>query len=273
MPETVHTTPTSAISWRPDAVYFPAATVVPEALIMQTSTIAGSVEGDAPAVRIPVLNNVSEVGFVAEGAEIPLGSGDLDEVVVTTRKLATIAKLSREQADQVQASEIVARELTREIIRSADAAYIGHQASPKGLASGLTAAPVGADLDALVDAVASIESADGQVTHMVASPTSWATLSKLREATGSNKALLGAGVEAGVRQVLGVPVLVSNQLAADDLLLVDKSSVFSAVGDVRVDRSDDAFFTSDSVALRLTWRIGWVASNAARVKLLTTSAA
>jgi len=43
---TARTTSTSAYAWRPDETFFAANETVGEALIMQTSTIAGTVDGD-----------------------------------------------------------------------------------------------------------------------------------------------------------------------------------------------------------------------------------
>jgi hypothetical protein len=47
-----HTTATSAAAWRPDLYEFAPADVLPEALIMQCSTVAGNIEGNAPSVRV-----------------------------------------------------------------------------------------------------------------------------------------------------------------------------------------------------------------------------
>ena len=52
------------------------------------------------------------------------------------------------------------------------------------------------DLDAVIDAVAAIEDASGQATHIVGSPQSWADLSKVKQADNSNVSLVGAGTTA-----------------------------------------------------------------------------
>jgi len=41
-------------------------------------------------------------------------------------------------------------------------------------------------------------------------------------------------------------------------VILDRNAVVSAVGSVRVAVSVDRFFTSDSVALRCTWRFGHI---------------
>jgi hypothetical protein len=43
-----HTISTSAGAWRPDVYTFAPTDVVPDALILQCSTVAGEIEGDEP---------------------------------------------------------------------------------------------------------------------------------------------------------------------------------------------------------------------------------
>ena len=47
------TTPNSPAAWRPDVTTYLPSDVVPDAVIVQTATIVGRIEGDEPAVRIP----------------------------------------------------------------------------------------------------------------------------------------------------------------------------------------------------------------------------
>jgi hypothetical protein len=49
---------------------------------------------------------------------------------------------------------------------------------------------------------------------------------------------------------------VSRAVPDDKLLVVDKAAVLTAYGTVDVARSVDAFFTSDSAAVRVTFRQG-----------------
>jgi hypothetical protein len=90
-------------------------------------------------------------------------------------------------------------------------------------------------------------------------------LSTLKSASGSNQSLLGAGVEAGERAILGVPVVVTNQAEAGTLVVIDKTAIVSAVGPIRLVRSDDAFFTLDVAAIKIAWRIGMVLTAASEL--------
>ena len=52
------TTVNSAAAWRPDLYEFAPADALPEALILQCTTQAGSVEGDAPSVRVAFVDDI-----------------------------------------------------------------------------------------------------------------------------------------------------------------------------------------------------------------------
>ena len=62
-------TTSTAKAWAPDIVTFPAADVVPDLLLLQCSTVAGAIQGDEPALRVPYIDDDTAT-FVAEGAEI-----------------------------------------------------------------------------------------------------------------------------------------------------------------------------------------------------------
>ncbi|MGE3657738.1 MAG: hypothetical protein AB7G47_13205 [Mycolicibacterium sp.] len=94
------TTPTTTYPWRPDSTYFAANEVVGDALILQTSTVAGNVDGDQPAVRVAYVDDAESAAYYAENAEITEDDPTLNEVVVRTKKLARLVNLSSEQFRQ-----------------------------------------------------------------------------------------------------------------------------------------------------------------------------
>jgi HK97 family phage major capsid protein len=267
-------TPTSPAGWRPDITEYVPEDQIPEALILQTATVVGSIEGDAPAIRVPWVRDDGTTAVVAEGDAIPDANQAFDETVITTRKFAVLGKYSYETLQQPRAAEMVVNSLKRGLVTDANAAYI-NGTTPLGLlGSGITdGGAVGDNLDTIVDAVAGIEADGGTPTQIVAAPDAWAALSKIKAATGSAQSLLGAGTAATERTLLGVPVLVTSAMPADALLVLDKSAILAAQSPLRLARSEDAFFANDVIAVRVTWRIGWTVMHPARVAKLTTATA
>lgn len=272
----IKTTPNSPKAWAPDQTAFVPGDVVPDALILNTATVVGQIEGDEPAIRVPFVADDGVVGFVAEGAEIPDANQEFDEVVVLTGKVAALGKYSFETLAQPEAARMVVDSLSRSVVTKANAAYLGNIEAAPGPTGLLNSAgiidvetPIGDDLDQLVDAVSLIELDGGAATHIIANPTAWATLNKLKRATDSNESLVGAGTVAATRALLGLPVLVTPAMPAGSLLVADKSAVIAAQSPVRLARSDDAYFSSDAIGVRVTWRLGWKVMHAARVAKLT----
>ncbi len=269
------TTPNSPKAWAPDLTAFVPDDVVPDALILSTANVVGKIEGDEPAIRVPYVADDGVVGFVAEGAEIPDANQEFDEVVVLTGKVATLGKYSFETLRQPEAARMVVDSLSRNVVKKANAAYLGNLATddgPTGLlnTAGITnGGAVADDLDPLIDAIASIEDDGGTATHIIASPTAWASLSKLKRAADSNESLVGAGVVAATRALLGLPVLVTPAMPDSSLLVSDKSAIIGAQSPVRLARSEDAYFSSDAIGVRVTWRLGWKVMHSARVAKLT----
>lgn len=368
------TTLTSAKAWAPDLTSVAPEDAVPDALILATSTVAGTVEGDAPAVRVQYVDDAS-AGFVTEGTDISEADPDLAEVVVHTGKVSQLIKLSREQWTQPNASELLAASVRRAVTRAANIAYI-EQPDPRGevqtvtltgspsggtftlsygsatssaiaynatagtvqtavqaldaalatatvtgsaggpytisasvgvqklaadgstLTGGTTptvevtlagtastppagllhvpnilnGGPVTTDLDALIDLQADIAGNDGNPTHLVLSPTAWAELRKIKEGTTSARSLLGAGTSDTVPSLLNLPVLVSNAVPAHTGLMIDRTAVVAAVGNVLVAQSEHAYFKADSIAVRCTWRFGANLVHPNRAGKFTTSA-
>lgn len=259
------TTSNSAQAWSPDLTAIGPREAVPDALILRTSTVAGNVEGDSPAVRVQYVDEAS-AGFVAEGSEIPEGDPDLAEVLVHTGKVSQLIRLSREQFVQPNASALLSESVQRAVTKAANTAYINQAAPtnpavtpPAGLlnVTGLTdGGAIGGNLDGLIDLQATLAENDGTPSHFIVSPTAWASLRKLKRATGSAESLLGVGAADAILYLLDVPVIVSNAVPADTGLLVDSNAVVSAVGNVNVTQSDQVYFTSDSIGIRCTWRFG-----------------
>ncbi|MEY9260421.1 HK97 family phage major capsid protein [Brevibacterium epidermidis] len=276
----VSTTLTSSKGWSPDLHFFPAAEIIPEALIMQTSTIAGAIEGDEPAVRVPFVDD-AEADFVAEGETIPESDPTLAEVVVHTGKVSQLIRVSREQLSQPNASERLSESVARAVTNRANEAYLSQPAPtspattpPTGLLNIdgiIDGGTIDTDLDVLADAFASIETNKGTVTNIIAAPDAWGSLRKMKTGTGNATTLLGAGTNDATKMLLGVPVITSHAAPSGTLVVMDRTAVVSAVGDLQVQSSDQVYFTSDSIGIRCTWRFGQNFVRPNRVAKLTVT--
>lgn len=275
------TTTTSAVGWSPDVVAYAAEDVIPDALVLQCSSVLGNIEGDEPLLRVAYVDDAA-ADFVAEGTAIPEADPSLSEVVVATGKVAQLVRMSREQYQTGQAAGKISDSVRRAVTRRANQAFLSQAAPtapavtpPAGLVNvaGITnGGAVATSLDKLVDIVAGIEAADGTATHVLLSPTAWASLAKFKAASGSAVSLLGAGVEPAERRILGVPVIVTSALTGNAGLVLDRNAVASAVGAVQVAVSDQVYFASDSVGVRCTWRFGATVVKPARVARFTVTA-
>jgi HK97 family phage major capsid protein len=259
------TTSNSAFSWSPDVTTIAPSEAVPEALILTTSTVSGAVEGDAVAVRAAYIDDAT-AGFTGEGAPIDEADPNLAEVVVYTGKVSQLVRLSREQWSQDTTSALISASVGRAVTKAANLAYIA-QAAPVGpattppagllnIAGIVNGGPITDDLDALADALATLEANGATPSHIIASPSAWGYLRKFKVGTSRNDTLLGAGTQDLEKRLLGIPVLTSSAVPTGKLIVVDNTAIVSAVGQIQVAVSDQVYFNSDSVGVRCTWRFG-----------------
>ena len=129
-------TPTSTFPWRPDVSAFAASDIVPDALVMQCSTIAGEIQGDAPSVRVAYVQD-DDAQHSAEAEEIPEAQPGLSEVQVFTTKITQLIRVSREQYNQTGTAEQLSMSARRAIIRKADTSFIAEPPPPRRMFSPL----------------------------------------------------------------------------------------------------------------------------------------
>lgn len=260
------TTGTSAFAWRPDESTFAPADVVPTALIMATSTVSGQIDGDQVSLHVAYVDD-ADADFVAEAAEIPEAEPGMSEVLVHTGKISQLIKLSSEQFGQEGTAGQLSASVSRAIINRADQAYLAQLAPtppavhpPAGVLhidDVIDGPEVDESLDGLVDLIAELQSQNSTPSHIVVDPFGWAELRKFKTGAQYNSSLLGAGTTDTVPMLLSLPVIVNRHAPAYSGLVLDRNAVVSAVGPIRIANSEHTFFTSDSIALRATWRIGW----------------
>lgn len=269
------TTTGSAKAWSPDLHAFTPSDVIPEALVLRGSTVAGVIEGDEPAVRVPWISD-ADADFVAEGDSIPEADPALNEITVSTAKVSQLVQVSREQYGQGAAASLFSESVRRAVVNRANRAFIAEDGTGiNGLTGVLNTTgihdggAITADLDPLADVLGLIEEAGGSANLIVASPSAWSALRKLKTGEGANSALLGAGTEDTERRLFGVEVVTSSAVTAGSIAVLDSTAVASAAGSVLVATSLDRYFENDAVGVRATWRIGWAVQHADRLAKLT----
>lgn len=237
---------------------FPAEEIVPDSLLLQIATITQAPEGDQPQVRVPFIASDPKVGFVAEGAEIPSGDPGLDEILISTKKLALTHTQSRESYDYPDAANAVSTSLQRAITVAADQAFLNSPTNPTGLrniAGVVNAGTVTDSLDPFLDGIAAIQENYGNPSAIVMDPKSWAVLGKLKYKDGALQ--LGSPVASAARTLFSLPVYITPSMTAGNALIVSKADLIAAVGTIDLTTSAEAAFNADSLVHRITWRIGW----------------
>jgi hypothetical protein len=118
-----------------------------------------------------------------------------------------------------------------------------------------------------------VEADGGAVDLIIASPQSWAAVSKLKTAEDSNESLLGPAGVAAERVLLSVPEIVNAAMPTNGLLLLEKRSVLSAYSTLELANSEYSQFRRRSVETRLWWRIAATIARPERVVYLTVAGA
>jgi len=234
--------------------------------------------------RLPVLRADGEVGFVSEGAEIPLSSATFDEIIVVPQAIKGLDALSSELLADAEgdAAQLIGDRLINATAVAADKAFFNvlPAPAPAGIAAALAATGTGvqkvnvsgpwASLDAFVDGAAAVEQAGANLTAWVANPLDVQQLAKLKTGTGSLLPLMPAGNDPTqpARRVLeGRPVYISNQVTPGTVWGLDASRVFTVVRqDAEVVTDAGPYFSSDRIGVRVTVRLGFgIATEAAIV--------
>lgn len=222
-------------------------------------------------VKIPQIS-VGAATWVAEAANLTDADFTAATITATPKKLSAYSVYSREFVDDAvpATAQIVSTDLTKRLSLALDLALFegtGSSNQPTGISgvSGIltqdNAAVQITNLDPFLTAIATLANNNAQATAIVMRPEIWGIVSKLK--TTTNAYLILDTVEAGkpVRQIAGVPVYVTSQLAAsatsgaatdcgnayvyqaDQVVVVQRD-------ELRLESSSDVLFGSDQVAFR-----------------------
>lgn len=258
-------------SFYPDATFDPGE-IVPDALILSIATVTQGIEGDSTSVRVPYVKTDPTSGFTPEGADITESDPELDEIIVKTNKIAVLTKQSREAMTHATSADHLAASMQRSVIIKANTALLSNTSDPTGLLNqtGITdAGTLTTDFDPISDAITNVETNGGTATCIVMDPQSWGLLCKLKTA---NKTLqLGSPAEQTDRRLYGLPVHVTPQMKPGNILVIDSATLIAAVGGIDLESDKSYYFGSDSIAHRLTWRIGWNIVHPDRIAHITVT--
>lgn len=262
---------TNNTAWAPDVTTFAAEDLIPDSLYVKATTVAGKIQGDFPAIRVPYVSD-APASFVPEGSAIPESGERLDGVTIRSAKLAKLLRITAEQAAQENTMERLAISAQRSIVEAADSALLNFPAATQeqidaeelvpstGILNNekivVASDPLTKNLDVLVDLIAGLEQDRAIPSGIIMGPATWAALRKLKVGDRRNDSLLGAGSLDAEPRLLGLPILVSPQMPVGQGLVVDSRAIVSAWSDIEAATSEHGAFSSDSILYRLTLRVG-----------------
>lgn len=238
------------------------------------STIVGT---DSPSVRFPIVKQDSSAGWTAELSPIDESQGVYDELVVTSKKLAALTKISNELANDSSpaAAAVIGDGLVRDLARKCDASFFGAQTtnSPTGLKDLIDvqhvdgASTLDTSFDWAAEAISLQERIGGTATAFVASYATVLRLMKVKEFTGASNSAepLLASTDGNIgaplgRNIFGVRLYSVPEGVVDDNVVwcLDQSRSFVTLRSgttIEVDRS--YAFNEDAVMLRAVLRAAW----------------
>lgn len=270
MTETTSTfAPAVAIEHKPELLLAP---ILAEAIATRAEVATVHQQADGHhGFRIPLVSAEAVANWTAEGQEIDPTSMELDELLVSPSKVAGLLPISRELAldSSPSAAALVGQSLARAVVSRIDQAFMGNLSAPAPAGLGSTSpteVATGLDnLDALLEAKAAIGAAGGTATALLAHPADALKLGQLKDADGSNRALV-----EDVATVASLPLIQTAHATEGQLWVIDREAVHVVIREnVEVVSSDQAFFSSDRIAIRGTARIGFGFSAPERLARIT----
>lgn len=222
----------------------------------------------AAPLRIPKITAGVDVGFVAEGAQIPTDDVTFDELnlMPSNRKsLKVITTITNEAIRQavVGVDAVLKQRLVTDVANKLDSALLSGDGSANTI-TGITeqaGASTGVfdptDPDTLMDGIATLRADDVTPNKIFVNGADWSTLSKIKEATTSKRYLFEANIHAGpTYSFAGIEVVPTNKLAQGTVIVADTSKIAVARDidpSVTVDQGGD-YFAHDVTAIRVVCR-------------------
>ncbi|WP_457171554.1 phage major capsid protein [Mycobacteroides abscessus] len=277
---TLVTTTNSPDSFHPNEVALAPEVAIPQSLILQCTTVIGTVTGDDRFTVCPFVSTEGQPAYVKEGDELAEANPNKSEITIMSGKVGYFERVSREQLMDPVAGKILNDDMNRSLANRANGVFINQPAPtspavwpPAGLLARGTHGtdPVEDNLDLVSLAIAEVQSlpgGDDADLRILVDPIGWANLNIQKKSTGSNESLLGSGAEATERRLKGVQVIVTSSMPILTMAVLDRRRVLSAVGPVLAATSEHAEFTSENIVARMSIRFGIEVNDARAVQVL-----
>lgn len=234
-------------------------------------------------LRIPTLTGSTDPSWVAENALIPdvdASFGEINLMPSDRKSIKALIKFSNEMARQsnVALDSVLKARLVSDVASKLDDALLTGDGAAKSVTGIInqpgvqTAVLDVTDPDSLLDALALASAAEVQPTRWFLSGADFYSLRKLKDTSG--KYLIEADVTAGATyKLFGVPVTVTNKLAAGKAVLANMSEV-AVVRDLApsVTVLSERFAEYDQQAIRVVTRYDLGLLHPAGVVVLTKAA-
>ncbi|MFN8102744.1 MAG: phage major capsid protein [Mycobacterium sp.] len=251
---------------------------------MSTFLSAGPVIIDSSdSVRVPRIVNGVTAGFVGEGGQITDGDVAFDEVTLlpsTLKSLKVLVRVSNELIRQsvVGLDAVLQQRLITDVANALDAALWDGDGSSNTITGILQADDIETgeldldDIDSLIDGIAAAMANKVKPTHWAMSSTTFNAFRKIKVGTSDARYVFDPStVQNGTAfQLLGLPVIITDNVGEDAAALVDFSKVVVARDvDAQVKILDQTWGDYDSVGIRVVSRYDVALLQPEAVTLLT----
>ncbi len=251
---------------------------------MSTFLSAGPVIIDSSdSVRVPRIVNGVTAGFVGEGQEITDGDVAFDEVTLlpsTLKSLKVLVRVSNELIRQsvVGLDAVLQQRLITDVSNALDAALWDGDGSSNTITGILQADDIATgeldldDIDSLIDGIAAAMANKVRPSCWAMSSTTFNAFRKIKVGTSDARYVFDPStVQNGTAfQLLGLPVIITDNVGEDAAALVDFSKVVVARDvDSQVKIIDQRWAEYDSVGIRVVTRYDVALLQPEAVTLLT----
>ena len=217
------------------------------------------------AVRVPRIVNGVTAGFVGEGQEITDGNVAFDEVTLlpsTLKSLKVLVRVSNELIRQsvVGLDAVLQQRLITDVSNALDAALWDGDGSSNTITGILQADDIATgeldldDIDSLIDGIAAAMANKVRPSCWAMSATTFNAFRKIKVGTSDARYVFDPStVQNGTAfQLLGLPVIITDNVGEDAAALVDFSKVVVARDvDSQVKIIDQRWAKYDSVGIRV----------------------